>query len=62
MCMYIFSLLGILEWVLGKVRQVRESRDGLVRECVIIYKSTGETDSMITVERPSLEVVQLFNV
>ena len=50
------------EWVLGKVEQVRESRDGLVRECVILYKSTGETDRMITVERPSREVVKLFNV
>ena len=50
------------EWVLGKVEQVRDSRDGLVRECVILYKSTGETDRMITVERPSREVVKLFNV
>ena len=50
------------EWVLGKVEQVRPSRDGLVRECIILYKSTGETDRMITVDRPARELVKLFNV
>ena len=51
-----------VQWVLGKVDSVRESRDGLTRDCVIVYKSVGETDTMLTVERPSREVVKLFNV
>ena len=50
------------EWVLGKVEQVKTGRDGQVRECVILYKSTGETDRMIIVERPVREVVKLFNI
>ena len=41
-----------VEWVLGKVDQVKMGRDGVVRECVILYKSVGETDRMILVERP----------
>ena len=51
-----------IEWVLGKVELVRTGRDGLSRECVILYKSIGSTDRMITVERPIREVVKLFNI
>ena len=51
-----------IEWVLGKVEAVRTGRDGLARECVILYKSTGETDRMQIVERPIREVVRLFDV
>ena len=49
-------------WVLGKVELIRRGRDGLARECVILYKSIGSTDRMLTVERPIREVVRLFNV
>ena len=51
-----------VEWVLGKVEQVRRGRDGRVRECQILYKSTGESDRMIMVERPVREVIRLFNM
>ena len=51
-----------VQWVLGKVDSIRISRDGLTRDCIIIYKSIGETDSMLTVQRPTREVVKLFNV
>ena len=51
-----------VEWVLGKVDQVKMGRDGVVRECVILYKSVGETDRMILVERPVREVIKLFNI
>ena len=37
-------------------------RNGLARECIIIYKSIGQTDRILTVERPVREVVKLFNV
>ena len=50
------------DWVLGKVELVRKGRDGLVRECVILYKSIGVTDRMLTVERPVREIIKLFNV
>ena len=55
------SGIGV-KWVLGKVEQVRKGRDGRVRECLILYKSIGETDRMILVERPVREVVKLFNL
>ena len=51
-----------VEWVLGKVEQVRRGKDGRVRECQILYKSTGESDRMILVERPVREVIRLFNI
>ena len=50
------------EWVLGKVELVRMGRDGRGRECIILYKSIGSTDRMMTVERPVREVVKLFNI
>ena len=51
-----------MEWVLGKVEQVRRGQDGQARECVIVYKSTGETDRIITVERQAREVIKLLNI
>ena len=51
-----------VHWVLGKIDSIRISRDGLTRDCIIIYKSIDETDSMLTVQRPTREVVKLFNV
>ena len=49
-------------WVLGKVEQIKRGRDGHARECLILYKSIGTTDRMLTVERPVREVVKLFNI
>ena len=50
------------QWVLGKVETIKRGRDGLVRECVILYKSIGEIDAMLLVERPVREVVKLFHI
>ena len=49
-------------WVLGKIESVRVGRDGVTRECTILYKSVGETDGMLIVERSTRDVVKLFNI
>ena len=49
-------------WVLGEIESVRTGRDGVNRECIILYKSIGETDEMLTVERSTRDVVKLFNI
>ena len=49
-------------WVLGKIESVRIGRDGVNRECIILYKSIGKTDEILTVERSTRDVVKLFNI
>ena len=49
-----------VEWVPGKVELVRTGRNGRSRECIILYKSVGTTDRMITIERPIREVLKLL--
>ena len=49
------------EWALGKVDLIRVGRDGHARECVVIFKSKGVTDRILSVERPVREIIKLFN-